>query len=131
MKAKNIILTIFITIFVLLFTYFVLVFHFSVVNKNNKCDTPIEKEERIDYSATYESEDYNSIVIEGLDVYIGIFRLAGMEGKIVNVNNNVATIFAIDPAGNHIEFKFDFETKILKIEDTTWGLLNNGDVFYF
>ena len=107
----------------------------KVTNKE-KINTKIDetKVTSINYSGTYKSDDSSELIIDkngdNYTATISIYRLATFEdGKVTDIKDNILTISSTDPSGNPITFTFDYNSKTLKVDKTTWELLNVGDTF--
>ena len=108
----------------------------SKTNDNSKKTDQVEKPQAINYSGTFKSDDDSSIeIIKVGDNYkanISIFRLTTFDDCTVDeIKNDILTISGLDPDNKPIKFTFNWNTKTLKVVDTTWSLLENGTEFTF
>ena len=96
--------------------------------KDNKENESTVKEQVIDYSGTYNSEDTSSIIItkdgDKYKVNISLYRLSMFDNCTVDeIKDNTLTISGKDPSDNSIKFSFNYTTKVLTVIESTWDLL--------
>ena len=94
------------------------------------CSKKVDK----DYSGTYKSDDSSEMIItKNHDTYkasISLYRLTTIENcNIDNYENDILNISCQDENSSLIKFKFDYNTKVLTVTESTWSLLSNGDSF--
>ena len=102
-------------------------------SNDNKSDSSTKDVSTANYIGTYKSDDSSTIEInKDNKVNISIYRLTTFDNcDVNNIKNEVLNIDCKDPNNNTIKFSFDYKTKVLTVEDTTWSLLNAGDTFEF
>lgn len=87
------------------------------------------------YYLKYQNIDSSYIEIKHTpnknEVFISIYRLTTFTGTIIKKKNNIIYIKALDPNNNNIYFKFNLDTKVLKVTKSSWLYLNKGDTFSF
>lgn len=89
-----------------------------------------------DYSGTYKNDESSQLIITKNDntykANISIYRLTTLDDcKVDIIEADVLNISCKDDNVGTINFKFDYQTKVLTVVDSTWSLLNNGDSFTF
>lgn len=87
------------------------------------------------YYLKYQNIDSSYIEIKHTQsenkVFISIYRLTTFTGTIIKKKNNIIYIKALDPNNHNIYFKFNLDTKVLKVTKSSWLYLNKGDTFSF
>lgn len=87
------------------------------------------------YYLKYQNIDSSYIEIKHTpnknEVFISIYRLTTFTGTIIKKKNNIIYIKALDPNNHNIYFKFNLDTKVLKVTKSSWLYLNKGDTFSF
>ena len=118
---------------ILIFTmiFFIVITITGCNKKDNKEYDSNIKEQVVDYSGTFKSEDGSSIIItkdgDKYDANISLYRLTTFENCTVdNIKDGILTISGTDPNGNPIKFSFNWTTKTLTVVESTWDLLSEN-----
>lgn len=108
----------------------------TVEQESKETDVVAQNVNLEDYVGYYTNGDYDEVIIEkyGEDytMEIGLYRLTLIDEGTVSASEEGVVFDAIDAAGDPIQFTFlkaGEDTYTLRVDNSTWAYLHNGDVY--